>query len=133
MHQKFFTVEEANQLLEIIGNELIPLQKIQGEFKETYEKLRQIKDIPVNSKSKEDNIFKLESQLEFLEIQGQLHMKNIEGLGVELKSIELGLLDFPAVIDGEEVLLCWKLGESEVKYYHHKREGYSGRRPLPRK
>ncbi|MCD8508902.1 MAG: DUF2203 domain-containing protein [Bacillus sp. (in: Bacteria)] len=131
MKKKFFTVNEANQLLDTLETELLSLQNIQQQFKETYGKLKQLKDIPVMSTSKEDNIFKLESELEFLEIQGQLHMKNLENIGVELKSIELGLLDFPALIGGEEVLLCWKLGEKEVKYFHSRKDGYSGRRPLP--
>lgn len=55
----------------------------------------------------------------------------IEALGVELKDAELGLVDFPAVLDGEPVYLCWQFGEDRVRWWHRRAEGFAGRRPLP--
>ena len=54
----------------------------------------------------------------------------ITELGVELKDVELGLVDFPAVLDGEAVFLCWQFGEDRVRYWHRRTEGFAGRRPL---
>ena len=51
-------------------------------------------------------------------------------LGVQVKDPEAGLLDFPAVRGGEEVLLCWRVGEDEIAFWHPVDEGFSGRRPL---
>jgi hypothetical protein len=42
----------------------------------------------------------------------------------------VGLLDFPSILDDEEVYLCWKLGEDRIRYYHRQDEGYAGRKPL---
>jgi hypothetical protein len=55
----------------------------------------------------------------------------IDEAGVQVKDLDEGLLDFPARRDGEEVLLCWKLGEPEVVYWHGLDEGFAGRKPLP--
>jgi hypothetical protein len=55
----------------------------------------------------------------------------LDALGVQVKDIELGLVDFPADRDGETVLLCWKVGEDEIGYWHGLEEGYAGRKPLP--
>jgi hypothetical protein len=52
-------------------------------------------------------------------------------LGVEVKDIDEGLVDFPALQNGETVLLCWKLGEDEIRYWHTLEGGFAGRRPLP--
>jgi hypothetical protein len=52
-------------------------------------------------------------------------------LGVQIKSLEEGLVDFPALRNGEVVLLCWKLGEDEILYWHGTDEGFAGRKPLP--
>ena len=52
-------------------------------------------------------------------------------LGVEVKDIDEGLVDFPALREGEPVLLCWKLGEDEIRYWHTLEGGFAGRRPLP--
>jgi hypothetical protein len=55
----------------------------------------------------------------------------INAAGAEIKSLEEGLLDFPARRGGEVVLLCWKLGEEEIRYWHGVDEGFAGRKPLP--
>jgi hypothetical protein len=51
-------------------------------------------------------------------------------LGVQVKDADAGLLDFPAVRDGEDVLLCWRVGEDAVDWWHDLEEGYAGRRPI---
>jgi hypothetical protein len=51
--------------------------------------------------------------------------------GAEVKDIDEGLIDFPALRRGETVLLCWKLGEDEIRYWHRVEDGFAGRRPLP--
>ena len=55
----------------------------------------------------------------------------LDALGVQVKDIEVGLVDFPADRGGETVLLCWKVGEEAVGYWHGLEEGYAGRKPLP--
>jgi hypothetical protein len=54
----------------------------------------------------------------------------IEDLGCEFKGLELGLVDFPAEVDGTVVLLCWQYGEKQIAYWHRAEEGFAGRRPL---
>ena len=55
----------------------------------------------------------------------------ITASGAEVKDLDEGLIDFPALRRGETVLLCWKLGENEISYWHPVEVGFSGRRPLP--
>ena len=57
--------------------------------------------------------------------------ERINAVGAEVKSLEEGLLDFPAKRGDEVVLLCWKLGEEEIHYWHRSGEGFAGRKPLP--
>jgi hypothetical protein len=57
-------------------------------------------------------------------------VERIQAAGALVKDLDQGLLDFPALRDGEEVLLCWRLGEDEIAYYHGTNEGFAGRRPL---
>ena len=56
--------------------------------------------------------------------------QQIDDAGAQIKSLEDGLLDFPSRHDGELVLLCWKLGEGEIAYWHGVDEGFAGRKPL---
>jgi hypothetical protein len=57
-------------------------------------------------------------------------VERIDSAGVQIKSLEEGLLDFPAQRDGEDILLCWKLGEEDIQYWHGVDEGFAGRKPL---
>jgi hypothetical protein len=57
--------------------------------------------------------------------------ERVNAAGAEIKSLEEGLLDFPAKRGDEDVLLCWKLGEDEIRYWHGVDEGFAGRKPLP--
>ena len=54
----------------------------------------------------------------------------IDAAGAQIKSLEEGLLDFPSRREEEQVLLCWKLGEDEIRYWHGIDEGFAGRKPL---
>ena len=58
-------------------------------------------------------------------------IEEIQAIGVELKDVELGLVDFPAEREGELVYLCWQFGEDRVRFWHRRSEGFAGRRPLP--
>ncbi|HVH51380.1 MAG TPA: DUF2203 domain-containing protein [Gaiellaceae bacterium] len=55
----------------------------------------------------------------------------IDEHGAQVKDLDEGLIDFPALRDGETVLLCWKLDEDEIGYWHSVEDGFAGRRPLP--
>jgi hypothetical protein len=57
--------------------------------------------------------------------------ERLERLGVLVKDLDSGLVDFPALHEGEEVLLCWQVGEDEVAHWHGVDEGFAGRKPLP--
>jgi hypothetical protein len=57
-------------------------------------------------------------------------VNEIHGLGAQVKDADEGLVDFPARRGDQEVLLCWKLGEAEIEFWHGAEEGFAGRRPL---
>ena len=60
-------------------------------------------------------------------------IEQLENTGVMIKSVDEGLLDFPSMRFDEEVWLCWKTGETEIKFWHSKQEGFMGRKPLASK
>lgn len=57
-------------------------------------------------------------------------LERIHSTGCIVKDLESGLLDFPARMNGEDVYLCWKLGEDRIRFYHRQDEGFSGRKPI---
>ena len=57
-------------------------------------------------------------------------LAEIDEIGVQVKDLEQGLLDFPSVMDGKAVLLCWKLGEKEIGFWHSPEDGFAERQPV---
>ena len=54
----------------------------------------------------------------------------IDATGVQVKDLDIGLLDFPCRVEGEIILLCWKLGEKGITHWHNTEEGFAGRKPI---
>jgi hypothetical protein len=65
-------------------------------------------------------------------LAGEIHegVRQIESWGCVLKDLDLGLVDFPARRRGQQVFLCWRLGEAEIRYWHRVEDGFAGRKPL---
>ena len=57
-------------------------------------------------------------------------MAEIDAIGVQVKDLEIGLLDFPCQVEDEIVLLCWKYGEEKIEFWHGMEEGFAGRKPI---
>jgi hypothetical protein len=57
-------------------------------------------------------------------------LAEIDSIGVQVKDIDIGLLDFPCEVEGEVILLCWKLGEDSITHWHGFEEGFAGRKPI---
>jgi len=57
-------------------------------------------------------------------------LAEIDSIGVQVKDLDIGLLDFPCEVEGRTVLLCWKLGEKSIAHWHGTDEGFSGRKPI---
>jgi hypothetical protein len=127
---KYFTVDEANRLLPLIKEKIQALQDIKQRFERKFHELQVYKQGLADTDAANDLIFKWECDLEFMEMEAQMHVKQIHETGAQVKDIDFGLVDFPAIINGEEVLLCWKQGEDTITHYHGLHEGFAGRKPL---
>jgi len=57
-------------------------------------------------------------------------LAEIDSIGVQVKDIDIGLLDFPCEVEGRVVLLCWKMGEDSITHWHSMEEGFAGRKPI---
>jgi hypothetical protein len=57
-------------------------------------------------------------------------LAEIDSIGVQVKDLNIGLLDFPCDVEGQVILLCWKLGEKAITHWHGVQEGFAGRKPI---
>ncbi|MDY0082678.1 MAG: DUF2203 domain-containing protein [Ignavibacteriaceae bacterium] len=116
---KYFTPAEARKTLPLVRN-------IVRDILQTTREMRLIADEVSEKVEDDERIKKLVTDVTgFLE--------ELEEIGCYYKdtNFQTGLVDFPAVIDGEEVYLCWRSDEEDIKYYHKTDAGYAGRRLIP--
>jgi hypothetical protein len=132
VEQRYFTVEEANEALE----EVRPLtEKLVGHRRALVELQERQSVLTTRIAGNGGNV----EPHELEEVQEQLDeevagiarcVARIHEVGALVKDLDDGLVDFPATRDGEDVLLCWRLGEDEIGFWHGLDEGFSGRKPL---
>jgi hypothetical protein len=132
MAAKYFTLAEANELIPVVDQDLRALQSLKRQFETKYLELKKLKEVSYATEVglEDDPFFTLETELEFLQIEAKNHIQSFQIKGIELKDIDIGLVDFPALLDDQEVLLCWRQGEAKIEYYHTRYDGFAGRKPI---
>ncbi|HLM31874.1 MAG TPA: DUF2203 domain-containing protein [Solirubrobacterales bacterium] len=124
IHERHFTVEEANGLLGRVEPALRSLREARDRLTDAalHEALSEA--APANGGGEPGR----EVGQAFLEVRALL--AELQGLGIVVRDIDRGLIDFPAIRDGREVYLCWELDEGDVAFWHELESGFRGRRPL---
>ncbi|MCA9055793.1 MAG: DUF2203 domain-containing protein [Planctomycetaceae bacterium] len=133
---RHFTIDAANRTLPLVRMIVQDIVDLYNDLDRRRDRLVALRSRRGStSRSAEDpyeaEVIQMESELETDVDQLQGFIDELKKIGAELKDPAIGLVDFPAMIDGREVCLCWRLGEPAVGFWHELDAGFSGRRPLP--
>ena len=126
-----FSREEAEALIPRITPLLEALQVLAQQL-EGHEREVAMLQLHARGNGKTSNNEMERKQAELDQLRARVHSQvmEIHELGVEVKDLSMGLIDFPSLRDGRTVSLCWKLGENGIGYWHDLDAGYAGRQPL---
>ena len=124
-----FTLDGANSILPEVRRKFDETLSQRSNVIKIQEELQNI----IDSESNFEKYFKKKQELNHAVTCLYQMIQEIEDMGIMIKSVDEGLLDFPSIKDHEEIWLCWKYGEERVKFWHHKDEGFKGRKPIPQK
>ena len=122
----YFTVKSANEILPIVIKKYEYAKKQKDLIIKTEQELTQ-------SMSAENSLIDyatLKQKLNSVVTKFYQSLEDLENTGVVVKQLDQGLLDFPAKRFDQEIWLCWKEGETEVKFWHEKDTGFMGRKPI---
>ena len=122
----YFTLVTANAILPQIIEKFKNLQKQKQEL----QKLESELNMQMSTSFNFEKYVVLKQHLNSSVTKFYQAVEDLEKTGVVLKSVEEGLLDFPSKRFDEEVWLCWKDGEKEIKFWHEKDVGFMGRKPI---
>ncbi|HEY7937001.1 MAG TPA: DUF2203 domain-containing protein [Candidatus Limnocylindrales bacterium] len=118
----FYTIDRANERLE-------SLEPILTQLREQRDTLRELK-AAFDATEPGPEHERLRLRMQGVIDQMQAGVVRIDGWKVTLRDIETGLVDFPALVSGRQVWLCWRLGEADVAWWHELEAGVAGRQPL---
>lgn len=126
---KSFTVDQANATLPLVRKIVADVVRQHAAWRE------KILELDLASSNAQAEGFhadaaRLEREVQALAREIAGFQRELEALGIELKDPRLGLVDFPGELGGRRILLCWRLGEPEVQFWHEVDAGYAGRQPL---
>ena len=128
---RYFTIEEANQVLPRLRQWLPRLQARRRRLQTVQQRLAELTlKASTNGNLLEEEVTATQRETKRLSTEVEKLIARFVNLGCELKDIEQGLVDFPALREGREVYLCWRLGEEEVAFWHELEAGFAGRQPL---
>lgn len=130
---KTFTLSEAQTLLPLVEALLVKTQaagrksaKLEAEMQQLTQRIFLAGGLHVDVAATAKRRAEREKALK----EAQDTLAEIDEIGVQVKDLNQGLLDFPCLLDGETVLLCWKQGEKEIGFWHTTHAGFAGRQPL---
>jgi len=121
----YFSVNDANKILPIVIKKFNYAKKAKAEVM----KMEQQLTSEMTPTSLEEYII-IKRKLNSSITKFYQSIEDLENTGVSLKGLDEGLLDFPAKRFDEEIWLCWKEGETEIKFWHEKDTGFMGRKPI---
>ena len=126
---KLFTVDYANRTLPLVRRIVEDVVRENQRWQETIAELDAVV-VEARSDIPDPRLVALERRAQDIAREIDTFQTELESLGIQLKDRRIGLVDFPSELDGRRVLLCWRLGEPAVQYWHDEDAGYAGRRPL---
>jgi len=133
--KRTFTIREANATLPLVRAIVADLVGLARDVTDRRQRLLAIStsDRRRIADPYQEELVQAEEELEKDARRVLEYVAELRQLGVETKSVTEGLVDFPAVLDGRRVYLCWKLGEPEIGFWHELDAGFRGRQPLAAK
>ncbi len=127
--RRLFTLDEANGLIRQLSPLLVTLRADREAALRIQRSLKALTPA-MRGNGSGPRVAELERDLRRLALKIAAGVRQVTALGVEIKDLDHGVIDFPARRDGRFVYLCWHLGEDRIAFWHDLDSGYSGRLPL---
>jgi hypothetical protein len=130
---KRFTLAEAQRLIPEVDRLMREAVSLKKEFQEAEEAMQSISQrIMMMGGVAIDRAQTIEARKRRDAAAGSLKaaLESVQELGCVIKDLDIGLVDFPTLFRGQEVYLCWKLGETAIEFWHGVDEGLRGRKPI---
>jgi hypothetical protein len=126
---KYYGIDEANERVVVLRPMLEQLRADRDRVAEVQSELQRGRETNGSAEHAEQ-LAEMEDELRGIVRRMQTTVGHIDSLGVTLRDISTGLIDFPALVMGRPIWLCWRLGEDDIAWWHEANTGFDSRQPL---
>jgi len=133
MMPRFFTLQEAEKVLPDVASAIRGAISLKAEYEQTeadWESFSRRVGLMGGVQVDRAQLLEQKNRREAVALGLKQAIEKIHEFGCLVKDLDIGLIDFPTLFQGEEVYLCWKLGESGIQFWHGVSEGFRGRKPI---
>ena len=130
---RFFTLEQAEKVLPDVDSAIRRVMSLKAEYEVLQSEWQSFSERLVATggmRVDRSRVMEQKNSREEAALALKQAVDKVHEFGCVVKDLDIGLIDFPTLFQGEEVYLCWKLGEAGIQYWHGVDEGFRGRKPI---
>jgi hypothetical protein len=130
---RYFTLQQAEKVLPDVGSAILEAISLKAEYEQTeaeWQNFSQRVSVMGGVRVDRAQFLELKNRREEAARAVQQAIEKVHEFGCLVKDLDIGLIDFPTLFQGQEVYLCWKLGEAGIQFWHGVDEGFRGRKPI---
>jgi len=130
---RYFTLEQAERLLPAVKGQIEQAVTLKKENESAQKELQRHNQRVANLGGvliDRQELLRVRARMDATALRLREVVESVQQTGVLIKDLDIGLIDFPTLLGGREVMLCWRLGEEAIRYWHGAEEGYRGRKEI---
>ena len=130
VRRTLYEIDTANQVLPLVRSIIRDVVEEFHALRITGREQRTLEAQPIMDPVYRKRLRRLKADVSDASARIEIYLRELEDMGIELRDLESGLVDFPTLVNGEPAFYCWKPGEEDVRWWHAATQGFADRRPV---
>ena len=130
VRRTLYEIDTANQVLPLVRSIIRDVVEEFHDLRNTGREQRTLEAQPITDPLQRKRLRQLKTDVSDASARIEIYLRELEDMGIELRDLESGLVDFPTLVNGEPAFYCWKPGEEDVRWWHAATQGFADRRPV---
>lgn len=131
VRRTLYEIDTANRALPLVRSIVRDVVEEFHALREAGREQRALESRPLTESADRKRLRQLKLEAGEASARIERYLQELEEMGIELRDLETGLVDFPTLVNGEPAYYCWKPGDEDIRWWHAATQGFADRRPVP--